>query len=128
MTRATSYHGLVLCTVVCTLGLGSAVGVAAQSARQPGVAVAQQQGNMVAKEMQVVLRHRDAQATSHRYNQFTATRVRTEGDAYIIEGRLRDATATGGREEADVTITLRTTPQREMSPEEWDRLHGRPSE
>jgi len=131
MTRDTYLRGVMLFALVCMVGLSGVAVAAAQGLQQAGTTVDLQRGSEIVKEMQVVLRHRDAQATSHRYHNFTATRVRTEGDTFIIEGRLTESPIQGTTEVADITIMLWTTPQgvvREVDTAERDMRLGIPSE
>lgn len=128
MTKDVYRRSFVLFMLTLAAGFGGVVGAAAQGTRQGGAIGDLQRGKEIASGMQLIVRHSDERTAPHIHSGFTATQVRTEEDTLIIEGQLTESATKSGKEEAYVTLTLRTTPQEAFDRAEWDRLYGRPSQ
>lgn len=111
MVQHTYRHAVVVLILVGVFGLAGVVAATGQETRRAEAAAPLPGVDGKIEAMQVVVHHDAARSPSHVYRQFSLTRVQTEGDLLIIEGRLSDA---AGRGPANVLIKLRT-PHRNLT-------------
>jgi len=76
------------------------------------------------EDVQVIVHRGEDRAPSHVYRQYSTTRVQTEGDFLLIEGKLSEA---AGQEPANIVIKLRTAPHHDERDEALYEAQRRPT-
>lgn len=105
MTIHTCRDGLTLLVVAFVVETAG-IFVSPVWAQRADTLIAPQQMTGLVKHVEVIMRYRDRRVPSYNYGHFAPTRVRAEGKALIIEGRIAELPS---EDAVDITIRLRTT-------------------